>query len=256
MSLDLASIDDAAEVMVRRRPTVALTGAGVSVESGIPDFRSRGGLWERFNPAEYASIEAFRASPEKVWKMLRELESTLDQAEPNSGHRALAKLEQAGIVEGLITQNIDNLHQVAGSEEVVEFHGNGRWLVCLDCDRRLDHDEAKKTVGDDGIPRCSECGSILKPDVIFFGEAIPDAALTRSYELADRCEVMLVAGTSATVMPAAAMPLLARRHGATLIEVNIETTELTSQVDIALRGRFGDVLPALADAVSSKLDRS
>lgn len=256
MSLDLESIEDAAEVLVRRRPTVALTGAGVSVESGIPDFRSSGGLWEKYNPAEYATIEAFKASPEKVWTMLRELETTLDEAEPNDGHRALAALEQAGIIAGIITQNIDNLHQLAGSKEVVEFHGNGNWLVCLDCDRRLDHDAAEATVGDDGIPRCPECSTILKPDVIFFGEAIPELALTRSYELANQCEVMLVAGTSATVMPAAAMPLIARRRGATLIEVNLEATDLTSQVDITLRGPSGDVLPALADAVLSKLGRS
>jgi len=255
MSLDTSTIDSVAELMVRKRPTVALTGAGVSVESGIPDFRSVGGLWDRFDPAEYATISAFVSSPKKVWSMLHELGGTLDAARPNAGHEALAELERAGVVAGVITQNIDNLHQAAGSEAVVEFHGNGRWLICLDCGLRVDHATANENLDDDRIPRCSACSSILKPDVVLFGEQIPERALTSSYELASMCKVMLVAGTSATVMPAAAMPLLARRQGATLVEVNIERTELTPQVDFTLRGRWAEVLPALAEAVLSKLDR-
>ncbi len=246
-------IEAAAEVMVRRRPTVVLTGAGVSVESGIPDFRSSGGLWDTYNPAEYASIEAFQSSPKKVWAMLHELEGILNDATPNPGHVALAKLEEAGIVKAVITQNIDNLHQEAGSEQVVEFHGNSRWLVCQSCERRLDHKEAEEHLDADRIPRCPSCSKILKPDVIFFGETIPEGALTRSYELTSLCKVMLIAGTSATVMPAAALPLLARRDGAALIEVNLETTDLTPSVDMTLIGPSGQVLPALADAVLGKL---
>jgi NAD-dependent deacetylase len=254
MNLDPESIDAAASLVAGHRPMVALTGAGVSVESGIPDFRSAGGLWERFDPAEYATIEAFRAAPEKVWAMLRELDAVLERARPNPAHLALARLEQAGVVSAVITQNIDNLHQDAGSTHVVEFHGNGRRLVCLDCEHRLDQREARQHLDAAGVPRCPRCSSILKPDVVLFGEPIPERALTASYELASRCGVMLVAGTSATVMPAAAMPLLARRYGAALIEVNLEATELTPSVDIALRGAAGEVLPALAEAVLRRIE--
>jgi NAD-dependent deacetylase len=254
MTIDQQSVESAADIIAARRPMVALTGAGISVESGIPDFRSAGGLWERFDPAEYATIEAFRAAPAKVWAMIRELDSVLEHAAPNPAHHALATLEQAGVLSAVITQNIDNLHQDAGSTQVVEFHGNGRWLLCLDCDLRLGQRDERVRPDAQGVPRCPGCGAILKPDVVLFGEPIPEPALARSYDLACRCGVMLVAGTSATVMPAAAMPLLARRCGATLIEVNLEQTELTPSVDIALRGSAGTVLPALADAVLRRLE--
>lgn len=254
MTIDRESLESAASIIAARRPMVALTGAGISVESGIPDFRSAGGLWERFDPAEYATIEAFRATPAKVWAMIHELGNVLERAAPNPAHLALAKLEQAGVLSAVITQNIDNLHQDAGSTQVVEFHGNGRWLVCPGCDLRLGQRDERLGPDAGGIPRCPGCGAILKPDVVLFGEAIPETALSRSYELACRCGVMLVAGTSATVMPAAAMPLVARRCGATLIEVNLERTELTPSVDLALRGSAGAILPALAEAVLRRLE--
>lgn len=253
MTLDKNAIDAAADLMVSRRPTVALTGAGVSVESGIPDFRSAGGLWDRFDPMEYATIEAFRAAPRKVWTMLRELEGTLTAATPNKGHEALARLEQAGVVRAIITQNIDNLHQAAGSEQVIEYHGNGRRLVCLSCERRLDQAEAEDHLDDEGVPLCPDCSAVLKPEVIFFGEAIPTQALERSQRLASEGGVMLIAGTSATVMPASLLPMVARQAGAKLIEVNLETTDLTASVDVSLSGRAGEVLPALAEAVLARL---
>lgn len=253
MARDSKIIDRAAELLLRRRPVVALTGAGVSVESGIPDFRSAGGLWDEFDPMEYATIQAFESTPVKVWKMLHELEGTLGRAEPNEGHRALARLEEAGVLTAVITQNIDNLHQEAGSEEVVEFHGNGRRLRCLSCDESFDHDADSVPIDERRIPHCPRCDAILKPDVIFFGEAIPEAALSRSYALVAECGSMLIAGTSATVMPAAALPLLAQQRGAPLVEVNLEETELSHAVEIALLGEAGSMLPALAEAVLARL---
>jgi NAD-dependent deacetylase len=254
MSLDSTAIERAADLMVRQQPVVFLTGAGVSVESGIPDFRSPGGLWERFDPAEYASIHAFRSDPHKVWRMLRELERTLDAAAPNPGHVALARLEERGIVSGVITQNIDNLHQEAGSRNVVEFHGNGRHLVCLRCGVRTRPDTVGLARGERREPpECFECGAILKPDVVFFGESIPEHALNDSFRLAASCGVMAVAGTSATVMPCSALPFAARQAGAALVEINLSRTEISSMVDLAVRGPWGEVMPALAAEIEARL---
>jgi NAD-dependent deacetylase len=241
---------DAAALIATHRPVTVLTGAGVSVESGIPDFRSAGGLWEKFDPMEYASIDAFMASPEKVWKMLFELGETVHGAEPNAGHTALARLEEMGVVSGIITQNIDNLHQRAGSKNVVEFHGNATRLICLHCRRRL-----RNVTGDvpGDVPRCPDCDEVLKPDVVFFGEAIPTHALREASDLCTSCGVMLVVGTSATVAPASQLPLLARSSGATVIEVNPERTPLTSLSEMSLNGPAGTVLPALVDAVAAKV---
>jgi NAD-dependent deacetylase len=252
MALDMKLIEETAELLIQRRPAVALTGAGISVESGIPDFRSAGGLWDKFDPMEYATITAFETEPERVWTMILELEATLGRARPNRGHDALARLEEGGLLQGIVTQNIDNLHQEAGSREVIEFHGNGRRLKCLDCE--LDLDPATTALDRvDGIPRCPTCRAILKPDIVFFGDAIPELAFTRAYELAARCGTMLIVGTSATVMPAAALPLIAKQHGASLIEINLERTELSHAVDVTLLGKAGKVLPALTEAVLARL---
>ncbi len=256
MKIDHTAIERAADLMVSRRPSVFLTGAGVSVESGIPDFRSAGGLWDRFDPMEYASIEAFVTNPRKVWGMLRELDATLEGARPNAGHRALAELEELGLVSGVVTQNIDNLHQEAGSKQVVEFHGNGRRLVCLHCGARIDAEAAREQVGASAEPpACPECAEILKPEVVFFGEAIPEDALDQSFQLAGTCGVMVIAGTSATVMPASTLPLLARRSGAKLVEINLEPTELSGLVDVSVRGPWSTAMPALTAAVRERVGR-
>jgi NAD-dependent deacetylase len=254
MKLDQDALDKAAELLVSRRPVVFLTGAGVSVESGIPDFRSPGGLWERFDPMEYAEIHTFLANPRKVWRMLRELEKTLDAASPNAGHLALARLEQLGVVSAVVTQNIDNLHQEAGSRRVIEFHGNGRRLVCVHCGLRFDAERLRDQEGSgDEPPTCQRCGEILKPEVVFFGEAIPEKALVDSFELAQTCGAMVIAGTSATVMPCSALPGRARNVGAALIEINLERSGITSMVDVALRGPWATVMPALTAAVEARM---
>lgn len=240
----------AADLVARHREVTVLTGAGISVESGIPDFRSEDGLWTRYDPAEYATLDAFRRDPAKVWRMLAEMEALLGAARPNPAHRALARLEEAGVVRGVITQNIDGLHQEGGSRTVVEFHGSHRSLTCLGCGERYSREQARPR----GVPPPCTCGTLLKPDVIFFGEDIPLRALEESRRLASGCRVMLVIGTSAEVMPANQMPWLAKRHGAAVVEVNIARTELTGTVtDLFLQGCAGQVVHELAEAVLDRL---
>ncbi len=249
--IDPTKIDTIARALVAPDAhPIALTGAGISVESGIPDFRSAGGLWERFDPMEYATIDAFKQDPRKVWRMILGLEELLVQAAPNPAHTALANLEQAGALAGIVTQNIDNLHQRAGSATVVEFHGNGRRLRCLSCHKRYDAAEAEAL----GSPPACACGKILKPDVVFFGEAIPSQAMADAHDFARRARVVLVVGTSATVYPFAGLPSFAASRGAMLVEVNLEPTGLTGQCDVALHASASEVLPALAARVEELVE--
>lgn len=238
-------IREAAGIIVNSRQTIALTGAGVSVESGIPDFRSSEGLWARYDPAEYATIEAFRRDPEKVWNMLREMEELVVNARPNAAHIGMGELEGMGFLHCVITQNIDNLHQAGGSRNVIEYHGNSSTLSCIWCGKRY----SLKDVEGARTPKCS-CSKPLKPDVVFFGEAIPVDALNRSFELASTADAVLIVGTSALVSPANTIPMLARDKGAKLIEINKEKTHLSESVtDVFLGGNAGDVITALVAAV-------
>ena len=238
-------IKRAAEVICQAQKTVALTGAGISVESGIPDFRSPGGLWERFDPAEYGTIQAFRANPEKVWIMLHEMSALMKKAQPNPAHKGLARLQEMGKLHRIITQNIDNLHQAAGATEVIEFHGNCKTLVCLSCGRRF---EAEKI--EDGVtPRC-DCGTILKPDVVFFGEKIPAGILPETYALVSSSHALLVVGTSAEVTPANTIPYTAKMAKADIIEINLIPTVLTETLtDIFLQGKASEIVTALVREV-------
>lgn len=239
-------LDQAAELIAGAETVLALTGAGISVESGIPAFRGSQGLWERYDPYEYASIDAFRRDPVKVWGMLRELDKMVRGAEPNPAHYALARLEAMGHLTMIVTQNIDGLHQAAGSRQVVEFHGSGRRLVCLDCGRQVRRGEVML---DELPPRCS-CGGLIKPDVVFFGEPIPEREALKAFAMAGSCQVMLVAGTSALVAPASHLPVMAMQAGAAVIEVNPEATPLTGQVaKVSLQGGASEVLSELADEV-------
>ena len=247
--MDRRAIDTIAQHLVERRHGVALTGAGISVDSGIPDFRSTGGLWDRFDPMEYATIDGFLADPVKVWRMLVELDELVQTAEPNPGHLALAELERAGVRDGIVTQNVDNLHQRAGAEQVVEFHGNGSRLRCLDCGAVVDADEARKQ----GTPPRCECGAIYKPDVVLFGEAIPRRALDRAWSLARGCRVMMVVGTSAMVSPASTIPRMAKGRGAVFAELDLEPSALSWQCDLTCHGPASEVLPELARRVADLL---
>ena len=222
---------------------VAITGAGISIESGIPPFRGPGGLWERIDPMEVAHIEAFRRNPEKVWQLLlKGMQDVLTTARPNSGHTGLARLEQWGYLRTVITQNVDGLHQAAGSRDVIEYHGTFAWQRCMACGSRC---ETHRVDLSRIPPRC-DCGGIYRPDCVFFGEMIPPQHLERSYQLVSHCDVLLVVGTSATVQPAAMMPILAKESGARVVEINPEPTPLTGRIsDYLIQGGAGDVLNAI-----------
>ena len=238
-------IAQAAETIIKSNFTLALTGAGISVESGIPDFRSAGGLWSKYDPAEYATIEAFRANPEKVWHMLRNMDEVVSAARPNRAHIGLGELEKMGLLHFIITQNIDNLHQEGGAKNVIEYHGNSSTLSCLWCGRKYNAKEKRNEFP----PRC-DCGKILKPDVVFFGEPIPPEALNRSFQLASRAKALLVIGTSALVSPANTIPTIAKQNHAKIIEINMERTHLTDTItDIFLQGSAAEIVEALVQQV-------
>ena len=241
-------IQKTAQAISRSNKVVAFTGAGISVESGIPDFRGAGGLWEKFDPMEYATIEAFRADPKKVWAMLKEMGTLLESSRPNAAHLALARLERMGHVRSVITQNIDHLHQEAGNTKVIEYHGSHRKLICLSCGRQY----AKEEVPLETLPPLCRCAGVLKPTVVFFGEPIPWAAHLEAMEEARNCEVMLVIGTSAIVSPACDIPVMAKRAGAVVVEVNLEETQLTrSASDWILKGSASRILQSVLDGVAS-----
>lgn len=236
-----------AEILCQSNLNIALAGAGISVESGIPDFRSPGGLWERYGISEYATISAFRSNPEKVWQMLSEMEDIVRRAEPNPAHKGLGRLQQMGLLHTIITQNVDNLHQEGGATRVIEYHGNCKTLTCLSCNSRYGLNESR----DQMPPRCT-CGHMLKPDVVFFGEPIPSLGAHASHDIASSCEAVLVIGTSAQVAPANSVPAVAKKAGAKILEINLEPTLLTSSLtDIFLQGRAGELVPMLVDEVES-----
>jgi NAD-dependent deacetylase len=245
-----ALIARAVNDLATARRAAALTGAGISIDSGIPPFRGAGGLWERFDPMEIAHIDAFMRNPAMVWKVLvKDLKDVIDHARPNDGHRGLARLERLGILTCVITQNIDGLHQMAGNTDVIEFHGTFAWQRCIQCDRRI---ETSKVDASQLPPRCA-CSGILRPDAVFFGEMIPPVALWRSQEVAARCDVMLVVGTSAVVQPAASMPVIAKESGAIVIEINPEPTALTGRIsNYLIRGRAGEVMNRILAGLEAK----
>ena len=236
-------IHKAARDLVHAKNVVALTGAGISVESGIPPFRGKGGLWEKFDPMEYAHIDAFIRDPAKVWNVLiKGMKEIIDAAKPNDAHNGLAKLEEMGILQTVITQNVDGLHQMAGNTDVIEFHGNFSWQRCMNCNCRL---ETAKIDITQIPPRCN-CGGIFRPECVFFGEMIPPQHLYRSKKVASECEIMLVVGTSALVQPAAFMPSIAKRAGAKIIEINTERTPLSRGTsDYILMGKAGEIMKRL-----------
>ncbi len=240
----------AANIIKNSKNLIALTGAGHSVGSGIPDFRSPGGIWDRFDPVEYAHIDSFKRDPEKIWELIFALKEIMDNADPNPGHIALAELEEMGYLKAVITQNIDNLHQEAGNKKVIEFHGNASHYECLECGGDYAADELEIV---DTPPVCKQCNFILKPGFIFFGEMIPPGALSESQQLASVADAILVAGTSAVVYPAASIPYMAKQNGAYVIEVNLEKTGLTTSItDVFIQGNLVETLPKLLKFVNKE----
>jgi NAD-dependent protein deacetylase/lipoamidase len=243
-----------AKKLIEGKDSIAFTGAGISVESGIPDFRSRGGLWEKFDPMEYATIDAFKRNPEKVWEMLREMDKVLEAADPNPAHSGLARLEELNLINGVVTQNIDNLHQEGGSKQVVEFHGNGRRLICIKCGEAVAAADARARWQEEFPPRCPKCGQIMKPDVVLFGEPIPAGASNQAMRMAQTASVVLVIGTSAMVAPASYIPVVAKKSGAFIVEINREDTILSQEIaDLTIRGRAGEIVPALVEQIDMLL---
>jgi NAD-dependent deacetylase len=248
-------IERAAAIIRQARHVVALTGAGLSVESGIPPFRGPGGLWTKHGEPPMNGFQRFLADPAAAWRErlsptgpMRELWNTLQAATPNPGHHALARLEAMGVLRCLITQNIDNLHRAAGSVRVAEIHGNVLLVRCLDCVSRFPREAISVA---ELPPRCPRCGGILKSDTVSFGEPIPEDVLAQCFEAADHCDCMIVAGTSATVYPAAQFPLDVRQRGGDLIEVNLYESELTTYCTLSLRGPSATVLPQLVEACAA-----
>ena len=214
------------KLLLESRYAIALTGAGISVESGIPDFRGKDGVWTRYDPFEYGHIDSFRANPAKVWKMLREMDTLVESVNPNDAHLALGELEKLGIIKMVITQNVDSLHQRGGSSSVVEFHGSFRTLHCDDCRRPY----IRADISLESLPPLCACGGPIRPDVILFGEGIPPGAYSTSFDAAERCDLMLVVGTSASVAPASQLPLIAKRRGARILEINPVASELSGHI--------------------------
>ena len=243
----------AANEIVKSKKTVAFTGAGISVESGIPAFRGAQGLWERYDPEEYAHIDAFQVNPAKVWLMLKEMFALIMTAKPNPAHLGLAELERMGLLSSVITQNVDGLHQAAGNKNVIEFHGNHNTLSCLRCATKV---EGQSLTLKDLPALCPSCSSFLKPDVVFFGEPIPWRAQVLSSSESQSCTVMLVIGTSAVVYPAATIPANAKERGATVIEINMEPTPMTDETsDYLIEGSAGEIIPAIVEEVKKMRDQ-
>ena len=244
-------VERLAELFRDRRPCVVLTGAGISTESGIPDFRSATGIWAQYDPREYATIDAFLARPEHVWEFYGKRFEVLTSAEPNDGHRALAELEERGWVEAVITQNIDRLHERAGSRELVEVHGSIRTSSCLDCGTVVSFEDVVARLP---VPHCPACGRILKPDVVMFGELLREPTIARATELAARAQLLLVVGSSLEVYPVAGLPLETLGHGGTLAIVNRGSTPFDARASATIDGGAGETLRALAEALPERPD--
>lgn len=250
-NLDIDGLRRAADILRAPIRAVALTGAGISTPSGIPDFRSPGsGLWENIGAMQAASIHGFRRNPEAFFEWIRPLARLMVNARPNPAHYALAKLEELGIIQTLITQNIDMLHSRAGTKNLLEVHGHLRSATCVKCSQSYPTEGLLEVFAETGaIPRCSSCNGVLKPDIILMGEQLPRKVLDEAQRAARRCDVMLIVGSSLTVTPVSELPLLALNSGAKLIVVNYQATHMDRYASVAVRNNVADALPYLVDLV-------
>ena len=246
-----------ARYLSESRRVVAFTGAGISTESGVADFRSPGGVWSKYQPVMFQDFLASAEARRQYWRMKKEGYWEMRRARPNAGHRALARLEAAGKLVAVITQNIDGLHQDAGSRRVVELHGTSRSVVCLQCAARFDPDaiQARLESGEE-IPLCDRCGGPVKPATVSFGQVLPEEVLSEAFQLATSADLMLAIGSSLVVEPAASLPLQAKRDGARLVILNKTETPLDPIADVVLREPIGESLAAVVKRLGLNLPES
>jgi NAD-dependent deacetylase len=239
-----------AELIRRSERTVVLSGAGISVPSGIPDFRSpETGLWSKVDPMEVAHIDVFERDPERFWSYYRPRFQSLGEKEPNRAHAAVAELERRGLIEGVVTQNIDRLHRAAGSENVIEVHGSIETSSCRACGESFGLEEVEGLFDERGVALCSACGGAVKPDVVLFGELLPEAAMAGATELAERAELMICVGSSLAVYPVAGLPQLTLQRGGRLVLVTQGPTPYDSEAELKLEGEVDEELTALLEAL-------
>jgi NAD-dependent deacetylase len=250
-ALDKENIKKAAKLLLNSKNAIVLTGAGISTESGIPDFRGEGGIWDKYKPEIYGNIQAFLKDPSKFWKMAEDIAPTLFNAEPNPGHYAIADLEKMNIVKAIITQNVDELHQKSGSIIVYEVHGSVNRFSCIGC--RASYNKAqllRKLKKEKELPPgCNYCGAPLKPSVVLFGENLPNFEKYMSIDLAEKADVMLIAGSSLMVAPICDLPLFTLRKGGKIIIINDEPTYLDERAEIVVNNKTGVVLPLILEEI-------
>ncbi len=243
-------IEKAAKLIKNAKHVTAFTGAGISVESGIPPFRGENGLWSKFDPI-FLDIHYFQQNPLKSWKLIKEIfYDFFGKAEPNAAHIALAEMEKSGYINAIITQNIDNLHQIAGSKNVFEFHGNSRDLICTNCKKIY----SVKDIDLSHLPpKCVDCGNVLKPDFVFFGESIPEPARAISFTEAKIADVFILIGTTGEIMPASIIPIEAKQNGGKIIEVNVQPSNYTNTItDLFLKGKATKIMQKLLNFIKEK----
>jgi len=234
--------------LMNAQSVVAFSGAGMSAESGVPTFRGNDGIWKKFKPEELANFDAFMRNPNLVWEWYRHRKQIIATIQPNQGHVALAEMERFYEKMTVITQNIDNLHRRAGSKTVYELHGNIERNYCIDCGQRYTNQEILMC---DEAPRCSTCNGLIRPDVVWFGELLPEHDWEMSVAAAQNADLFLSIGTSGVVYPAASLPMTARQSGAYVVEINIEPTELSHRVDETILGKSGEILPKFVEFLKS-----
>jgi len=252
-SIDRENIIKAAKLLLNSKYAVILTGAGISTESGIPDFRGERGIWEKYKPEIYGNIQSFLKDPSKFWEMAEEIAPTLFNAEPNLGHFAIATLEKMNIVKAIITQNVDELHQKAGSIIVYEVHGNINRFTCLGCRASYNKEQLLRKIKKkkDLPPVCDYCAAPLKPSVVLFGENLPNFEKYMSIDLAKKADVMLIAGSSLEVAPVCNLPLYTLSNGGKLIIINDESTDLDERAEIVINQKTGTVLPLIVEHIKT-----
>ncbi len=235
-------IDRLKDIVENSKQIVAFTGAGLSAESGIPTYRGTNGIWSKYDPGKYANIQYFLKDPSYYWRFFRDVRyPSLKQAQPSAAHYVLVELEKRGILTLVITQNIDGLHQMAGQSKVCELHGNSRQMKCMDCRNVFPMDKVYEQLEKELPPHCS-CGGLLRPNVVFFGESLPQEALMEAWQAVEKCDTFLVVGSSLVVYPAAQIPVRAKENGASLVIVNIDETPLDPMADLVIHKSASEVL--------------